>query len=309
MNATEPTDRPVTRPAQTGALQRMLDRSGYDVDVVGARHSLFRDLYYLLMNTSWARLLGVYVGAFLAINLLFALLYFADPGALGGTNANVDSRFWRGFLFSVQTLVSIGVGDIAPRSVYGHGVAVVEALTGLILLALSTGLAYARFARPTARILFSDVATIAAIDGASTLSWRALNQRDNLILEAHARAYLLRSVPDAAGKLAWHLEDLDLVRPDAPVFALSWTLMHRIDAASPLHGLDAAAVAASRLEIMVVITGIDESMAQPIHARKVYEPADLRWNMRLVDIIAQPTGKRRILRYAHFHSVEPVEPT
>jgi len=297
---------PRSMPRQPGLLRQMLDRGGYDVDVAGVRHNPMRDLFYLLINSSWLGLLGLYLLGFVTINLLFAALYFADPASLGGTNTSVTSRFWRGFVFSVQTLVSIGVGDITPKSVYGHVIAIIEALVGLILLALSTGLAYARFARPTARILFSKVATITDSDGCPTLSWRVLNQRDNLILDARARAFLLRSQTDAGGKPAWHFDELELVRPDSPVFALSWTIRHRIDSTSPLHGIDAASDGATQIEIMAVITGTDESLAQAIHARTVYEPGDLRWNMRLVDIIGQKTIGRRTLRYARFHDVEPV---
>lgn len=283
----------------------MFDRADHNVEVEGEPRRLLHDLFYLLLETSWPRLLGLYLMLFVAINLLFALIYWLDPHALGGDSPGVSGRFGRALVFSVQSLVSIGVGSIHPASLYGHAIAVVEALTGLIVLALSTGLAYARFARPTSRILFARVCTIAIADGAPALAIRLINQRDNLVLDAHARAFALQPGRDAAGKPSWSLVDLPLTRSEVPVLAISWTLTHRIDADSPLAGLDAGSLAASGIEILVVVSGTDESMAQPIHARTVYEPADICWNARFADIISAPAMRGRRLRYTRFHDVEP----
>lgn len=282
----------------------MFDRADHNVEVEGEPRRLLQDLFYLIIETSWARLLGLYLLLFAAIVLAFALLYWLDPNALGGSSPALPGRFGRALIFSVQSLVSIGVGSIFPASLYGHAVAILEALTGLIVLALSTGLAYARFARPTARVLFARVAAIANVDGAPCLSMRLINQRDNLILDARARAFALRPGRDAAGKPSWSFLDLPLTRPEVPVLAISWTLVHPIDSDSPLAGLDADGFAASGIEILVVISGTDESMAQPIHARMVYEAPDLRWNARFVDIISAPATRGRRLRYTRFHDVE-----
>lgn len=285
----------------------MFDRADHSVEVEGEPRHLLRDLFYLLLETSWMRLLGIYFALFAAIVLGFALLYWLDPQALGGASPGIEGRFGRALVFSVQSLVAIGVGTIYPASLYGHAVAVAEGLTGLVVLALSTGLAYARFARPTSRILFAKVAAIGVAEGRPVLSMRLINQRDNLILEAHARAFALRPGRDAAGKPSWGFLDLPLTRPEVPVLAISWTLTHVITADSPLAGLDAESFAAARIEILVVVSGTDESMAQPIHARTVYEAADLRWNARFVDIISAPATRGRRLRYTRFHDVESNE--
>ena len=291
---------------KTGALRQMFDRADHNVEVDGEPRRLLQDLFYLMIETSWVRLLGLYLLLFAAIVLVFALLYWLDPDALGGSSPAVPGRFGRALAFSVQSLVSIGVSSIYPVSLYGHAVATLEAFTGLIVLALSTGLAYARFARPTSRLLFARVATVANTDAGPRLAMRLINQRDNLILDARARAFALRRGLDAAGKPSWSFLDLPLTRPEVPVLAISWTLVHPIDNDSPLAGLDAEGIEASGIEILLVVSGTDESMAQPIHARMVYEAQDLRWNARFVDIISAPATRGRRLRYTRFHDVEPV---
>ena len=294
-------------PIPPSALKAMVRDGGMDIEIIGAARNPVRDAYYLLLHMSWGRVLAGFVAVFLAFNLFFATLYSIDPHDLAMTGDAADvPRFWRDFFFSVHTLVTIGYGNVYPLTLYANVVVVVEAVTGVLLQALTTGLIFARFARPTARFLFSDVAVVVPFEGAPTIQLRCINQRHNLILEASARASLLRLTRDDQGKQMRRFYDLALVRSSNPVFALSWTLMHKIDAASPFHGLSAAEIEANGDEIIVVISGTDQSMAQTIHDRAVYMATDLRWNMRFVDILPAIEGGRRILDYRQFHEVEPI---
>lgn len=135
---------------------------------------------------------------------------------------------------------------------------------------------------------------------------RAVNQRHNLILEASARASLLREITDQDGRIMRRFFDLELVRSSNPMFALSWTVMHKITESSPLHGMTPAAIEAAGDEIIIIISGTDEAMAQTIYARTAYEAADIRWNMRFVDILTLTPGGARALDYRKFHEVEPL---
>ena len=294
-------------PLPPSALKAMVRGGGIDVKIIGAARRPVRDAYYLLLRMSWGRLLLGFVAVFVTFNLVFATLYAIDPHdlAMSGSSADVP-RFWRDFFFSVHTLVTIGYGNVYPLTLYANVVVVIEAVTGVLLQALTTGLIFARFARPTARILFSNVAVVVPFEGVPTIQLRAINQRHNLILEASAKASLLRISRDDQGKQMRRFFDLTLVRNANPVFALSWTVMHKIDPASPFFGQSAAEIEAAGDEIIVVISGTDQSMAQTIHGRAVYTAADLRWNQRFVDILAALEDGRRVLDYTKFHDVEPV---
>lgn len=296
-------------PPRPSALRAMLENGGIELDVVGARRVGFGDIYYRLLHESWPRLLAQFVGAFMTFNLAFATLYYIDPHGLVVEKGLADvPRFWRGFFFSVHTLVTIGYGNIVPDDLYVNIVVVFEAIAGVLGFALITGLAFARFARPTARVLISNVAVVAPFEGIPTIMLRAVNKRHNLILEANARASLLRIGRDDQGNALRRFFDLELVRSANPVFALSWTIMHKITPTSPFHGMSAEAIAASGDEVIVVISGTDESMAQTIHARTAYAGSDLRWNVRFVDILGNLESGKRTIDYTRFHETVPLTP-
>jgi inward rectifier potassium channel len=181
---------------------------------------------------------------------------------------------------------------------------VIEITLGIIYFALATGIAFARFSRPTARILFSDVLTVRKVDGVPMLMLRAANQRHNLIFEAQVRVSLIRD--DMFGGVTMRrFHDLPLVRHTNPIFALTWTVLHRIDAESPLRILLDDPEAGRDMELVVVLSGIDEISSQPIHARWAYTPRDIRWNVRFADILGLDDKGIRTIDYSRFHQIEP----
>ncbi len=294
-------------PSPVGALRAMLDTGTLAVRILNAPRPLFGDVYYRLLHESWPRLLLQFVVAFVAFNLAFAGLYTLDPHGLDIVSGEREMpRYWRAFFFSVHTLVTIGYGNVAPATIYANVIVVVEAMTGVLGFALTTGLVFARFARPTALVQFTKAAVVAPFEGVPSIMLRAVNQRHNLILEATARMSLLRAVKDEDGRLMRRFYDLDLVRSDNPVFALSWTIIHPITPASPFHGLSEDQIRASEDELIVVIAGTDASMAQTIHARTAYAASKLRWNARFADILGIADDGQRTLDYARFDMIEPL---
>ena len=289
------------------ALRAMLRDGRPDIKTIGAERAAFGDIYFNLLHESWGKLLLQFLIGFVLFNLFFATLYSFDTYGLAvqGNEADVP-RFWRDFFFSVYTLATIGYGNVYPVTMYTNFVVVIEAMTGVLGFALTTGLAFARFARPTARILFSHVAVIQPFEGVPTIMLRAINQRHNLILEASARASLLRQVIEADGTVMRRFFDLDLVRKSNPMFALSWMIMHKITESSPLYGMTPEAIEAAGDELVIVISGTDEAMAQTIYARTAYDAADIRWNMRFADILTLQPGGFRELDYRKFHEIEPL---
>ena len=177
----------------------------------------------------------------------------------------------------------------------------VETGVGLMLIAVATGLVFARFSRPTARVLFSRVAVIAPHNGVPTLSFRAANLRHNQILQAVVNVVLLRDEETQEGEMIRRFYDLKLARQRSPVFAMTFTVMHAIDRDSPLYGATAGTLQEQNAELIVTGTGIDETMAQPVHVRTSYLPHEILWSHRFVDLFGWTEDGRRVIDYRRFH--------
>ncbi|MGC2413334.1 MAG: ion channel, partial [Stellaceae bacterium] len=271
---------------------------------LGLRRPWFGDLYHFMLRISWCSFLFGGVGLYILANAGFALLYLLQPRAIANARPGSVAD---AFFFSVQTMASIGYGQMYPATLYANLIMTLEAASGLLILALATGLVFARFSRPTARILFSRVAVIGPHNGRPTLSLRLANQRRNQILQAEVAATLVRDERTEEGVLIRRFYDLRLARTRSPVFALTFTVMHEIDKDSPLWGASAASLAAQNTELVVTASGIDETIAQRVHARTSYLPHEILWDHRFVDVIGWTDDGRRVINYRGFHDTVPLK--
>jgi inward rectifier potassium channel len=262
------------------------------------------DLYFYLTTISWPALLAIIFAAVGLINSLFALAYMADGGV---ANARPGS-FADAFFFSMQTMATIGYGTLAPRSLGANVLVSIEAMSGLIAFAVVTGLVFARFSRPTARVRFSRVIAISPRDGVPSLMFRAVNQRSNRIVEAQIHVVASRWETTREGESMRRFYDLHLARSRNALFSLSWTVIHPIDERSPLFGETAASMKASRSLIIASLVGLDESFLQNIHVRYVWTADEIAWGMRFADVLLElPDGSFEI-DYSRFDEVVPATP-
>ncbi|KUR78144.1 ion channel [Novosphingobium sp. Fuku2-ISO-50] len=294
-----------TEPIGPSLIRRAVHDGDLKVRAVGERRLSSLDVYYRLMRMTWLRLGLLFVGVFLTFNLVFAGLYRLDPAGLATTGQTAAAPlFWRDFFFSVHTVATIGYGNIYPVSLWANGVVVVEITLGIIVFALATGIAFARFSRPTARILFSRRMVVRPVDGVPTLMLRTANQRHNLIYSAEARLSLMID-GEVGGVWMRRFVDLALTRQNNPTFALTWTIMHPIDADSPLRHWLADPQAPRNDEIIVTLAGADEISGQTIHGRWAYCAADISWGFHFADIISNTPDGWREIDYSRFHDVLP----
>jgi inward rectifier potassium channel len=274
------------------------------VEILGASSPGARDLYHLLIGAPWwSVLLGTAV-IFLVINTGFAVAYLLTDGISGARRGS----FWDAFFFSVQTMGTIGYGTMSPANFAANVLVTLESMVGLLGLAMVTGLVFSKFSRPVARVMFSKVAVITHRDGVPTLMLRVANERANHIVEAQLRLALLRNERTLEGEWVRRIQDLSLVRSQSPAFTLSWTVLHPILPNSPLYGATAQKMAEQEYEIIVTLTGIDETLSQNIHARHSYQAGEIVWNARFADVLTILPDGRRQLNYAKFHEVIPAEP-
>ena len=270
--------------------------------VKGQDRSRWTDVYHAVLRAPWWLFFIGLAAFFGTINVVFALLYLSDPNALAHVR---HGNFWDAFLFSVQTIGSINYTVFVPQTVYANIIVSIEAFFGILTIALFTGIILARFSRPYARVVFSKYAIIAPFDGVPTLMFRTANQRGNQILDAAITLSVARQQTSKEGVSMRRFDELKPVRERTSLFALSWTVMHRIDESSPLFGLTPDTFYDNQLEIIALLNGMDETLADRIYARHSYTPDEILWDRRFVDVISVQNGQR-IVDLTRFHDTVPL---
>lgn len=286
-------------------MPRFLARGG-GTDVVrsGVAPRRLHDLYHSALNAPWWVLLASFAGFYAVVNALFALAYVAGGDDIANARAG---SFVDAFFFSVQTMATIGYGALAPRTFYANVLVAIEAFLGVLSFALATGLFFAKFSRPTARVLFSRVAVVAPRDGVRSLMLRMANERANQIFEAQVHLALARTETTLEGEHVRRFYDLELVRTRTPLFVLTWTVIHPIDERSPLFGATPESLREAEGEIIVSVMGVDETFSQTIHARYSYVADEIAWDARFADIMSRLPDGRRLVDYTRFHDVVATE--
>lgn len=261
-----------------------------------------KDMYHMLLTSSWPQFLLVIVFAWAGLNVLFTGLYLAGGDCVAGAEPGDLTDH---FFFSVQTLSTIGYGTMSPTTMYAHVIVAIEAFTGLLSVALMTGLMFAKFSRPTARILFTDQAVIAERDGKKSFMIRVGNARANMIVDAHAKLYMVYSEMTPEGEPVRRFLNLDITRPDTALFALTWTIIHPINEDSPLNQCSTESLRRMSAEIICVVSGLDQTIAQPITARRSYLPEEITFDHRFKDMLIADDDGGVTVDFRHFHDIVP----
>ena len=259
------------------------------------------DIYHFLLTITWWQFIGLITGIYFILNSIFAFAYLMQENSI----SNLDALSFRdAFAFSVQTMATIGYGAMYPQTAYAHLLVSIEVLIGLLLIAMATSLMFARFSRPTARMMFSKVAVICPYNAIPTLMLRVANLRNNWIVEAQVRVSLL--LPDETtkeGHTMRRLCDLNLARNESPFLALTWVIMHPIDEHSPLFNLNKSLFLQQDYQIFITLTGLDATLSQTIYSQHIYLAEDVLWNHRFVDIVKIRKNGSRYIEDHKFHDV------
>ena len=287
---------------------RLLNRDG--TFNVSRRQSL-RDFlsYYALLMMSWPKFMALVILSYGVLNSIFAYLYvLCGPNALQPTtNSELQSPFLRAFFFSVETFSTIGYGNVVPVGLGANVLVSVEALFGLLGFALATGLLFARFSRPTAKILFSDWALIAPYQGITAFQFRIINARNNQLIELGARVLFSRFEGSGGDRVRKYYV-LRLERERVVFFPLAWTIVHPIDKDSPMYGLSREEILSSDGEFLILLTGIDETFSQTVHARSSYRADELVWGAKFNNLYIQDADGHIVgVDMNRFHSFERVQ--
>ena len=281
---------------------KLIRLGGREVVSRGLAGAFWSDFYYRAMAVTWPGFFGGAAAIFLTLNGVFAVLYSLGKDPVANTT---PGRFLDLVYFSIETLATVGYGDMHPQTDYGHVVATVEIFTGMSFLAVMTGLVFARFSRPRARLIFARHPVVTLHEGKPTLMIRVANARQNAISGAMARLWLIRGELTAEGQYLRRYYELKLDRSEHPMFSLSWTLIHIIDEASALRDMTADNFTEAEGALVLNVGGVDDNSAQRLYARQIYSRQDIRWQHRYRDITSLSEKGRLLLDYTKFHEVEP----
>jgi inward rectifier potassium channel len=278
----------------------MADNSpGDEIEVVGAGGPGMRDLYHFLIRAPWPMTLALIAGAWVAMNLTFAVAYLI-VGGVNGAHGFADL-----FFFSIETSGTIGYGEMTPASSGAHAVMTIESVISILLVALTTGLVFAKFSIPRARVRFAKHPAISPYDGIPTLHFRMGHERDTRLLEVQLRVVMIRTERTKEGVTMYKMYDLKLERDRSPAVSRSWTALHQVTESSPLYGYDPARVEKDEVEILLTLQGIDEVSAQMHSAQHRYVGKDVQWGVRPADLLSElPDGRLR-LDMSKFDDVVP----
>jgi inward rectifier potassium channel len=265
----------------TGVLRRSINKDGsFNVSRRGGSWRDFHPYLYML-NMSWPWFFTAVLFGYLLINVLFALVYFGlGPGQLQGADgANEMDRFLNDFFFSTHTLTTVGYGNMVPATVTANTVASLEAIAGLMAVALGTGLMFGRFSRPSAKIAFSERILMAPYQDQKSLQFRIVNLRPNILMELEANLVLM-TVEGPPGKMTRRFQPLKLERDKIYFLALTWTIVHPLEETSPLYGKNAEDLERLQAEFVILIKAFDDTFSQVVHSRYSYRYDELAWQAK-----------------------------
>ncbi len=263
---------------------------------MGIEGGIVNDLYHQILIASWPRFFFIVTLGYLVVNALFAVLYVLDHNGVDGGTGYLDA-----FFFSVQTMATIGYGKMTPRSTFANVLVTVEALVGLLAMAMATGLMFAKFSRPTARVTFSNVILINERDGVRTLALRMANERNSQILQANVQIVAIFDESTKEGEFIRRLRDLTLVRAQTPVFVMSWTVFHPITSESPLFGKSIDDLRRANVSFVVAFMGLDDALSATVNSQKFYTMDDVVVDHRFDDMLRVEKDGTRILDVSKIH--------
>jgi inward rectifier potassium channel len=248
------------------------------------------DMYHELLVSSWGTFIGWAFVAYVVTNGVFAVLYLLGGDCYG---AGPATGLWTAFSFSIQTMTTIGYGAMAPSTLWADGVVALESFVGVLYVALFSGLCFAKFGRPTARVAFSNKAVINRYQGRPCLMFRMANERESRIVDATVHVYALLDEVSAEGVSLRRFHPLRLERDHTPVFAMSWLVMHFLDDDSVLAPL-AEDHQVELMSLVVTVMGIESTTMQTVYGQYYYLPGAIERGRRFADVITGKDGMAAI---------------
>lgn len=264
--------------------------------------------YQDLIEMPWPRFFLVVMLFYFGVNLVYGLCFYwiGIENLPGSSPGEPWENFAQSFFFSVQTFTTVGYGTISPKGALANILASFDALTGLMFLALATGLFFAKFSQPIAQILFSDKAIITPYNDLLSFQFRIANSREHKIIETEAQV-TMTWIEDVQGIKRRRFANLPLERSKIFLFPLNWNVVHPIDEKSPLFGKSIEDLKEIRAEFLVLIKGYDETFAQMVHANSSYTWEEIERDVRFKTMYSSDPMRGTTLYLDQINDLVPIE--
>lgn len=293
--------RPARRPRRP-VERAMVGTGRVDVSKVGVSRFDFRDPYHAALTASWPRFTVALFLLYFAINILFASLYAARPGSVANARpGSIEDNFF----FSLETLATVGYGQMYPATTYGHIVSAAEIMSGMAFMAIMTGLIFVRFSKPRAKILYADKLVMTTYNGVPALMLRIANGRLSMLTDLNIRLNALLPEATSEGHHFRRVHELKLVRSYVPMFAMTMTVVHMVDNESPLAGLSFETMLDRDLRFFLSVEAHDVAINSTVHDLRDYLSDQIAFNMRYVDAVTVDDDGRTIADLTRLSLIEP----
>lgn len=287
---------------------RLLNKSGTsNVQREGIGFIKRFSLYHTLINMNWLVLFFYLFAGFLLTNLLFAAVYvfIGIDGIDGVEQLNIESDYLKAFLFSAQTITTVGYGQLNPGNAAIGLVAALESFIGLLGFAIATGLLYGKFSRARVKLMFSENALIAPYKEGKGMMIRLANSKPSQIIEVQAdMLFAYKDLDDHGETRKFYTLPLEINRIN--MLTTSWTLVHPLDASSPLNGLTQEDLVRTDAELIIQIQGFDVTYNQQVNTRTSYKPKEFVWDAKFVRILGSDDSGKAIIRLDRLSEYEKV---
>jgi len=287
---------------ETGEKVARVRLGSYEFKKKGVSRFDLRDPYHLAIALTWPQFLISLLVLYLFMNVVFAVFFWLVPGSVGHAR---PGSFLDVFFFSIETVATVGYGEMYPATLYGHLIASTEIVCGLAFTAILTGLTFVRFSRPRAKLIFAANPVIAMHHDKPTLMVRIGNGRAAVLTDAMARLNVLLSEIGVDGQVFHRAQELRLERAHLPIFPLFWTLMHVLDERSPLHGYDATRAIEANAQVFVTIEARDPMLSTTVHDLRNYAASEIRFGMRYADALTTAKDGTPVLDLTRIGALEP----
>lgn len=274
--------------------QRLLNRDGsFNVERRGPNFWSSFSLYHTLLTMPWWQFVALGAVWYLGANVVFAFIYVGiGPEALATTTPVLEQHaFLRAFFFSVETISTIGYGNIVPTTLAANILVTIEALFGLMWLAVVTGFLFARFSRPAAKVLFSRHAVMAPYREGTAFEFRVANALSNELIEITCKVMLSR-FEEVEGLRTRRYYPLALERDGVVFLPLTWTVVHPVDETSPLFGQTPESLREMQAEFLVLLKAFDETFSTIVQTRTSYTSEEMIWGARFANAFMSDAAER-----------------
>lgn len=253
--------------------QRTVNADGsYNMERITGRLFGNSTVYHWLITTSWSHYWLAAFSFYGIMNLLFAATYYLiGVDSLNGIQGEDEfTKFLYCFFFSAQSFTTVGYGGIHPVGKIANVVAVMEAFTGLMTFAITTGTLYGRFSKPVSRIKYSSKIIIAPFKGNTAMQFMVANELNTTLMEMEARVNISWMDEDAGGGPIRRFQQVKLEIDKIAMFPTNWIINHPIDEESILYGKSLEEINRMDFEVFVLLKGFDDVFSQTIYSRQSY---------------------------------------